>query len=811
MRYDENTKKLDVSVKEITSLAHRGISTPQEDDIPARDSHLGVHSSERVTLSIDTVIGEYNLTVFGFADKLNDNIVTLIKEIDTHGKRVPKEDRERVRGEGYLLLYMLESSRKTIEKSSADVPNLNATSSSMTMGTSLHTVYFNSDGEIILDETETPKANALERFWNKCLKSLEKYAKPEIERVTERLPAYRTLKFPYKTVREGQSDFIRAVHRTIAHGTQLCASLPTGTGKTVSVIYPALRALGEGKCDKVFYLTPKHTTARAASECLELFSSQGAPIRACILYSKEALCPEGLTCRRPNGGCRLSNFGSIPDAVLSLYNLGKPVVTKADFDRIGREYALCPHELALCYSELCDVVICDFNYLFDPQIYLKRYFTDGGRFAYLIDEAHNLPERAREMYSAELSCAELDDLAANPLLPEHSAIRSAITEARGDIYSLFFPYLRDELREGENGERIGAASLHEPPSEIYTIIYNLLANIEAAYRSSLKDKDDEAIDRILLLREFYHKMKKLGTALEKFDEKYRLFLFYEGGVLKFRLFCIDTGGVISDRVGTGTSAVFFSATLEPLVYYRSLLGADGTTDSLTAGSPFDPSQLSVSIVDSVSTRYSERERTAPAVCRAIAAMISARRGHYMIFCPSFEYLELLSKVFIEKYPKLHTIVQTRDMTAEQKRSFLDEFKNGDGKYLIAFCVLGGIYSEGVDLTGDSLIGAAIVGIGMPTLSYEREAMREYFAEKYEAGTEYAYIYPGMNKVFQAAGRVIRTENDKGVILLIDDRFRDPIYKKSIPTLWRSMKYVGDAKELKTRIELFWKKVDEEEG
>jgi Rad3-related DNA helicase len=217
----------------------------------------------------------------------------------------------------------------------------------------------------------------------------------------------------------------------------------------------------------------------------------------------------------------------------------------------------------------------------------------------------------------------------------------------------------------------------------------------------------------------------------------------------------------------------------------------------------------VSIVDSVSTRYSERERTAPSVCRAIAAMMSARRGNYMVFCSSFEYLELLSRVFIGKYPKLNTIVQKRDMTPAEKREFLDEFMKDDGKYLIGFCVLGGIYSEGVDLVGDRLIGAAVVGIGMPTLSYEREAMREYFTDKYEAGTEYAYIYPGMNKVFQAAGRVIRTEDDRGVILLIDDRFRDPIYKKSIPGLWRGMKYVGDAKELKSRIETFWKRVDEE--
>ena len=375
MRYDENTKKLSISVGELITLAHRGIGAPTDDEY-GKQRHESP-KKEMVPLSKETDALGYTVTVFGYADGIEPGMLSIERTIDTYTTRVSKQDRERARGEGFILLYLLGMEE-----------------------TRLRILYRNADGDIINEESETPSRSVVEKFFKKCITVLEKYARPEIERVTERLPALRTLKFPYKKVREGQADFIRAVHRTIAHGTELCASLPTGTGKTVSVIYPALRALGEGKCDKIFYLTPKHTTAKAASECLELFASQGAPIRACILYSKEALCPEGLLCRRPNATCRLSSFKSIPDAVLSLYDMNKAVVTRADFDRVGREYGLCPHELALCYSELCDVVICDFNYLFDPQIYLKRYFTEGGRYAYLIDEAHNLPERAREMYSS---------------------------------------------------------------------------------------------------------------------------------------------------------------------------------------------------------------------------------------------------------------------------------------------------------------------------------------------------------------------------------------------------------------------------
>jgi Rad3-related DNA helicase len=225
---------------------------------------------------------------------------------------------------------------------------------------------------------------------------------------------------------------------------------------------------------------------------------------------------------------------------------------------------------------------------------------------------------------------------------------------------------------------------------------------------------------------------------------------------------------------------------------------------LEVASPFDPSQLSVTIMDKVSTRYSEREDTLGAVCRVIAATVSAKRGNYMIFSPSFAYSEALAKSFAAKYPKIRIMSQTKDMSAKKKAEFLDEFRKNDSSYLIAFCVMGGIYSEGVDLAGDSLIGAVVVGVGIPSLSYEREAVAEYYDEKYEMGKQYAYIYPGMNRVFQAAGRVIRREDDRGVIVLIDDRFDDPIYKKALPDLWRGVKFIGDAKRLREILDEFWR-------
>ena len=299
--------------------------------------------------------------------------------------------------------------------------------------------------------------------------------------------------------------------------------------------------------------------------------------------------------------------------------------------------------------------------------------------------------------------------------------------------------------------------------------------------------------------------------MESFDSAYELFIFMEAGRLRAKCYCIDPSKNIAKRLAKGSSATFFSGTLSPMYYYRAVLGDDRTSDMLEVASPFDPSQISVSIMDKISTRLSERDDTLGAVCRVIAATVSAKRGNYMIFSPSFAYSEALARIFRAKYPKIHVVEQRKNMSAEEKREFLAEFEKPSESYLIGFCVMGGIYSEGVDLAGDSLIGAVVVGIGIPALSYEREAISAYYNEKYEEGKQFAYVYPGMNRVFQAAGRVIRRESDRGVIVLIDDRFDDPIYKKSLPKLWGKVKFIADPKALRQELDSFWKAVDEERG
>ena len=308
------------------------------------------------------------------------------------------------------------------------------------------------------------------------------------------------------------------------------------------------------------------------------------------------------------------------------------------------------------------------------------------------------------------------------------------------------------------------AHLSEPPSEIYGIFDRLIAITENEIYNSYSAVDEDKNKRTSFLRDYYYCLKKFRQSLEIFDSGFEFFIFLNGNEIRAKCFCIDPANEISKRINKGTSAIFFSGTLSPLYYYKATLGNEPAARTLEIDSPFCEEQLYVSIIDSVSTRLEEREDTLNAVCRVIAATVSAKRGNYMIFSPSFAYSERLARVFSAKYPKIKVLSQTRNMSAKEKNDFLKEFEKESDSYLIGFCVMGGIYSEGIDLAGESLIGAVIVGIGIPSLSYEREAMAAYYNDKYEEGKQFAYIYPGINRVLQAAGRVIRREEDRGVIV-----------------------------------------------
>ena len=792
MRYDREKGLIRITLAEFVNIARRGISTAAsfDEDEPrispiARARLQGIIGSiADEELCYRFIDGEYCFEISATVEGISGSEIIVARTVEGNPSRPRKSEIAEIRGEGYIAAYMMARERGTDP-------------------VSIRFIYLGEASGEIAEKTETVSKKKLDSFFNKCLTAVRIFAKPEIERVTERLPSLAAMKFPYEKIREGQSEFVRTAYRTLSRGGCLYATAPTGTGKTVSAIYPALRALGDGRVDKVFYLTPKTTTAEAAKECLELMAERGAIIRSVIITAKDKICPERHICRKSHKLCPRSSYNKIAEAALALYSLGKTVVGRAELSCVSDQYGVCPYELSLTYAELCDVVICDFNYLFDPLVYIKRFFTHSGKYAFLIDEAHNLSERTREMYSAETRLSEIYAPFEAEILGNLSATKKICREASVLMSDILVPYLKDELYADKEGRLMGAVALSEIPSRMYGLYDQLIRVVEEEIFINQRADDEEAAERLSYLRSYYYSQKKFADAMARFDDSYKLFIFYENGDIRVKIFCLDTGPVIRERLNLGHGALLFSATLSPLPYYRSILGGERSDELLEVDSPFDESQLSVTIMDRISTRFSEREDTLLAVCRAVAATVSAKRGNYMVFCPSFAYSKALCEVFRAKYPKIKVISQTPDMTPAEKAQFLDSFRENNENYLIAFCVMGGIYSEGIDLAGDSLIGAIIVGIGMPALSYEREAISAYYEEKYEEGKQYAYIYPGMNRVFQAAGRVIRREDDRGVIVLIDDRFDDPIYRKSLPKLWNGVKFIGDSKTLNEELKNFW--------
>ena len=795
MLYDLDSGKIKISLDEFVSIARRGISAtlPFDEDAPKMED-TALHHLKYIDPDIKRERAIFGFSAMGYDFELylsalqviKDEVI-IAKEVYSNPNNLSAEDSEQARFEGFITAKVIND---------------------LIGYQKIMITYYYENRELGLrySHWESIPKEKLDKFFDRCVGQIIKFARPEVDRVTSRVPSFRAVKFPYEKIREGQREFMKEAYRALYYGSVLFAQAPTGTGKTISAIYPAIKALGKGRAEKAFYLTPKGTTAAAARDTIDDLCRGGAIIKAVILTAKERSCINHHICRTSRYYCKYSKCERIAEATLKLYENAKNCLDFRDILPVAEEYCVCPYELSLAYSELCDIVICDFNYLFDPHVYLRRFFDKGGRYLFLIDEAHNLVERSREMYSATLSVDELDAPNKSELLPEHAPLKSVSRAIKREIFDTLYPYIKEELREDKDGKLVGATHISDVPMKLYRSFEELSVTVEEALREAVRGRDTELIG---FLRDYRIRIKKFHSAMQRFDDTYKLIIFLSDGHMTVEILSLHTGAEIRKMLSRGHGALFFSATLSPVNYYRAALGGEGQDQALQVESPFATEQLSVVIMDRISTRYSEREDTLLAVCRTIAATVSARRGNYMVFSPSFAYSEALHRIFSKKYPKIKTLSQTKTMTQREKAAFIEEFKRPSDSYLIGFAVMGGIYSEGIDLAGDSLIGAVVVGIGMPGLSYEREAIAEYYEEKYEEGKQFAYIYPGMNRVFQAAGRVIRRETDRGVIVLIDDRFDDPLYRKSLPRLWGKVKFLPDPKSLRDELDKFWQTVDEE--
>lgn len=627
------------------------------------------------------------------------------------------------------------------------------------------------------------------------------FAALEAERVCARVPEAKAASFPYREMRSQQRDFMIEVLRAVKTHGKAVIEAPTGTGKTMAALFPALKAFGNGYVDKIFYFTSKTTTAFAAVTAMKKLA-ENTGVRAIHVSAKERLCPIKMydpfkctpqKCPRANG-----HYKRTADAITDVVTAHK-VIDMAVINEFSNKHSVCPYELSLDLTEHCDVVICDYNYLIDEAAHFRRYFGEcgenGQKYLFLFDEAHNMLDRAKASFGAELRLSKirkfLDDVRTVP--------KNAVCEALSSI-EFYVNSMRelcaDDAAEGSDGIMRGFTTSHAFDKQFYDLLVSFTRAVDKYSRSPACGSLPDSIFDLSA------DAKKYISALEIFDECFVHTISAVGDEVTTKIVCLDPSKRLEERMRCGVASIFFSATLTPLEYYATLYGAKDAV-KLKLDCPYDRSNLCVCIMDKLSVKYQFRSQNAGAVADAIMSVCGRRDGNYMVYFPSYEYMSEVQTLFKYKYPHIKTVMQAKNMSEESRRAFLDAFRAGNRSVLVGFCVLGGIYSEGIDLVGDRLIGSVIVGVGLTKPTDESEVVREYYDTKYEAGKEYAYIYPGFNRVLQAAGRVIRTETDRGVVVFIDERYAEPMYKELLPQHLRTAKFVGDARSLEVVIDRFW--------
>ena len=625
----------------------------------------------------------------------------------------------------------------------------------------------------------------LQTWFQDLVTQYEKWAKFEIEWRNVRNDSIRQIEFPFP-YREGQRDLVASVYRTILRKKKLFIQAPTGVGKTMATVFPAVRAMGEGLGEKIFYLTAKTIMRTVAEQAFSLLKEKGLLYKTITLTAKEKICfCEEAECNPDACPYAKGHFDRVNDAVFDL------ITHSGDWSREvleeqAKKHMVCPFEMSLDVSNWADAVICDYNYVFDPQAHIKRFFSESGKeeYLFLIDEAHNLVERGREMYSASLYKEDLLEVR-KLVKAEDPKLAKRLSECNQQFLEL--------KRECEHYQILKSVS------HIALKLMNVLSKLEDYLEEC---KDAEKKKRVL---DFYFAVRSFLNIHDIMDENYVIFSeMMEDGRFQIKLFCGNPAVNLQNYLEQGNSTIFFSATLLPVHYYKKLLSVEKDDYAVYAHSSFPQENKFLFIGTDVSTRYTRRgESTYQRFARYIAVMAEQKKGNYMAFFPSYRFLEEVHTCFLECVDhEVDSICQVSYMDEEQREEFLEEFEREREKSLVAFCVMGGIFSEGIDLTEDKLIGAVIAGTGLPQVCTEREILKQYFNAADMDGFDYAYLYPGMNKVLQSAGRVIRTESDRGVILLLDDRFREMRYREVFPREWQQYQ-LGSVKNLEQEIRTFW--------
>ena len=700
--------------------------------------------------------------------------------------------------------------------------------------------YYQIDTDQIIRFIRRFTQQELDEFLDKLLCQYAPWAQRRIEWDVKRTQSLAALQFPFAQYRPGQRAMAGEIYRACRAGktadckggTRLFCQAPTGIGKTMSALFPALKAMGEGNGEKLFYLTARNTTQTAAEDALtRLHTAQPElALRSVTLTAKEKVClhpdAEGHPACLPEL-CPYANgyYERLKDALADLLDSAVPY-DRAALTETARRHRVCPFELGLDLSEWCDVVIGDYNYLFDPTVHLRRFFDAAGDYIFLIDEAHNLPDRARAMYSARFCKSSLTD-ARRAIGKGKSALKTALTKADRGFLEARRAVTKLAPRRGSAPTESPAEDLTQQTSlldtepaeaafplpepllaqdstvflqELPKELLRLLFNLQAPLQDWLEINPEA--DAHAQLLELYFAVQDITRAAERYDAHFITQLTARGSELEWELLCLDPAPFVDASLAAGRAAALFSATLTPPGYYRSVLGCPDAR-AVALESPFPPEHLGLYCLPGISTRYRDREASVQAVSDALAALARAKVGNYLAFFPSYAYLRQVHEDFTARYPDIGTLAQESGLDDAARAAFLEQFGPSPAKTLLGFGVMGGIFGEGVDLVGDRLIGCAIVGVGLPQVNPRQEILRRYYDEAGGTGFDYAYRFPGMNKVLQAAGRVIRTQEDRGVVLLLDDRFARAEYTRLFPRHWHQLQYLRSTTELEQQLAAFW--------
>lgn len=599
------------------------------------------------------------------------------------------------------------------------------------------------------------------------------------------------LSFPFTKFRKGQRELAKYCFGIAKNGGILFAEAPTGIGKTMSTIFPFIKSFSDTDNEKIFYLTAKNQGKEAALQALRLINEDNSIISAISILAKDKIC------FNPDKGCNpdecpfaKSYYKKVRDALIKALTEKDQIFTNIDIASIAKEYDICPFEFSLDLSLFLDFIICDYNYFFDPMVYFKRYFDDdSSKYLALIDEAHNLVERGRNMYSASISSVSFKKSKDCLKILDHKKIKS--TSKR--ITKMF-----NSFKEYEDGEYLLEEGLDVTwlnAMENYLLASSdVLKNHHAFINEDFKD--------------FHFEVNKFMKLMEYYSSDFAIYINKYNKDIKINLFCLNPAENLKNSFNRIKGSVIFSATLSPVKYYMEMLLGKDDYPFLKLSSPFKQENLLLMVAPHISTRYKDRDITINEIFLLIKEVVTKKIANYFIYVPSYNYLDKLVP-FLETLD-IELLVQERDMTTEEKDLFTSLFKSNPTKSRLGLAVIGGGFSEGIDLISDRLYGVIIVGVGLPQLCFERDLIRDYFDkllindndEDKPRGYQYAYLFPGMNKVMQAVGRVIRSESDRGLALLIDDRYLSKQYRDLYKDEWSHYKVISSIEDVSKEIERF---------